>query len=274
MKVDVEAETADDVSEPAGSEGAGSLERMLAILELFSEEAPVWATADIIEALKASRSTGYRYIKTLNDAGLIAPVRTGSYSLGPRIIEMDMQMRLSDPLLLASEGVLEELVDQIGHSALLCTSFRDAVLCVAEHRAPNNPRERFVRGQRRPLYQGAVSKVILAYLPHYRLKALYARQSEEIRKAGLGATWGEFRSALGEIKKNGYIITMGEFNPGVSGAAAPILTGDRIPVGSIGVAWDAKERRDVDVARAIDAVTKAAATVSERLKASDAAAGR
>ncbi len=264
----LDAETVDS----AGSDGAASLERMLAILDLFTTENPVWSTAEIIETLGTSRSTGYRYVKTLNDAGLIAAVRNGSYSLGPRIIEMDMQMRMTDPLLLASEGVLEGLVDDIGHSALLCTSFRDAVLCIAEARARQSPRNRFRRGQRRPLLRGgAVSKVILAYLPHYRLKALYAQQEAEISLAGMGGSWKEFRSFLGGIKKNGYLVTKGEFNPGVSAVAAPILTGDRTAVGSIGVAWDENERRDVDVNRAILAVTQAAAVISERLQAFEGA---
>ena len=92
---------------------------MLRILELFSEAEPVWSTAAIIEALETSRSTGYRYIKTLHDAGLLNAVSNGQYRLGPRIIEMDLQIRQTDPLLLASQGVLEDLVDTIGHSALL-----------------------------------------------------------------------------------------------------------------------------------------------------------
>ena len=97
---------------------------------------PVWSTAAIIEALETSRSTGYRYIKTLHDAGLLTAVRNGYYSLGPRIIEMDLPIRQTDPLLLASHGVLEELVDKIGHSALLCTAYGDSVLCIGEPRAP------------------------------------------------------------------------------------------------------------------------------------------
>src|SRR3954454_20134412 len=105
------------------SDGAGSLAKAFQILDLFTEADPVWSTAAIIEALDASRSTGYRYIKTLHEAGLLTTPRSGYYALGPRIIEMDLQIRLTDPLLLAGQGVLEELVDKIGHSALLCTIF-------------------------------------------------------------------------------------------------------------------------------------------------------
>ncbi|WP_370961542.1 IclR family transcriptional regulator [Amycolatopsis sp. cg9] len=247
------------------TDSASSLAKMLTILQLFSEKEPVWSTAAILEALETSRSTGYRYIKTLHEAGLINAVRNGQYALGPRIIEMDLQMRLTDPLLLASHGVLEDLVDKIGHSALLCTAFRDSVLCVGEARAPKSPENRFLRGQRRPLFQGAVSKVVLAYLPHHRLKAIYPRQQAEIEKAGLGSTWSEFRAALGKIKKDGYALTVGEFNPGVYSVAAPVLDDQKTSLGSVGVAWDEKERRDVDVEHAVLAVKQAAATISERL---------
>ena len=64
-------------------DGTGSLAKMLTILDLFSTAEPMWSTAAIIEALATSRSTGYRYIKTLHDAGLLTTVRNGYDSLGP-----------------------------------------------------------------------------------------------------------------------------------------------------------------------------------------------
>ncbi|MFC9335963.1 IclR family transcriptional regulator [Arthrobacter sp. NPDC057009] len=247
------------------SDSAGSLARMLHILELFSESGPVWSTVDLIDALETSRSTGYRYIKTLHDAGLLTSVRNGYYTLGPRIIEMDLQIRQTDPLLLASHGVLEDLVENVGHSALLLTAFRDSVLCIGECRAPTSPGNRFSRGQRRPMFQGAGSKVILAYLPHHRLKALYPRHQLEIESTGLGSTWAEFRKTLGDIKKDGYLLTRGEFNPGIYGVAAPILTDQKTAVGSVGVAWDENTRDNVE--QAIQAVKEAATKITERLAA-------
>lgn len=245
---------------------AGSPAKMLQVLELFNEEEPVWSAAALIEALETSRATGYRYIKTLHDAGLLATLGNGYYSLGPRIIEMDMQIRLADPLLLASQGVLEALVDRVGHSAVLLTAFHDvSVLCIGECRSPLSPATRPNRGQRRSLFQGAESKVILAHLPHHRLKTIYAGHAGEIEAAGLGNTWKDFRKALGDVRKDGYLLAMSEFNPGVYGVAAPILTGQRTAVASVGLAWDEQARSDVDVQYAISIVKHAAETVSDRL---------
>jgi DNA-binding IclR family transcriptional regulator len=85
------------------------------------------------------------------------------------------------------------LTAKIGHSSLLLTAFRDSVLCIGEYRAPLSPADGFNRGQGRPFFQEAGPKVILAHLPHHRLKAIYPRNSTEIENVGLGGTWSVFR---------------------------------------------------------------------------------
>lgn len=247
------------------SDGSSSLGKTLQILDLFTAAAPVWSTEDLFEAIEVTRSTGYRYLKALHDVGLLASVRNGQHSLGPQIIEMDLGLRQTDPLLLASHGVLENLVGQIGHSATLCTAYGEDVLCIAEFRASRSPVNRFSRGERRSLFQGAVSKVILAHLPHYRLKTLYPRDVAEIEKAGLGTSWMEFLATLGAIRKRGCHVTVGDFNPGVIGVAAPILTSQKVALGSVGVAWVERERPDIQIEDAMTIVMGAAATISARV---------
>src|SRR4029453_359660 len=62
--------------------------RVLAILNLFSEERPVWHTDEINETMGYTRATGYRYVKDLVEAGFLRKVSAGRYSLGPRTIEL------------------------------------------------------------------------------------------------------------------------------------------------------------------------------------------
>src|SRR5688572_12073091 len=79
-------------------DGSNSLVRLLGVLDLFTPGSPAWSTDALIRSLDMSRSNGYRYIKALSDVGLIAPVSDGHYVLGPRIVELDRQIRQCDPL--------------------------------------------------------------------------------------------------------------------------------------------------------------------------------
>src|SRR5690349_9754226 len=73
--------------------GGTSLDRLLGLLGLFTAKTPIVSAEDMISALKLSRSSGYRYLKALAEAGLIAAVANGHYVLGPRVIQLDLQIR-------------------------------------------------------------------------------------------------------------------------------------------------------------------------------------
>src|SRR5581483_955368 len=49
-------------------QGARSLGKMLELLSVFTTAAPAWSTEDLIRFSGTSRSTCYRYIKTLHGA--------------------------------------------------------------------------------------------------------------------------------------------------------------------------------------------------------------
>ena len=253
-------------SEPE-NEHSSSLFKTLSILDLFTPDNPVWATTDLLDTLHVSRSTGYRYIKALTSVGLLSAVGNGYYILGPRIIELDYQIRCTDPLLRAAEGVLEELVDATQHTAILCMLYQSSVLCIKEQRARLSPKNLFSRGQKRPLFRGAMSRIILAHLPNHRLRSIYQRRAEDIRGFNLGDSWSDFRERLADIRSEGFVLTTGEFNPGIVGLAAPVFNVDEAIIGSVGVAWDVAENAIVDVPRTKLTVQRAGREISQRMSA-------
>jgi DNA-binding IclR family transcriptional regulator len=218
------------------SRGASSLERMLALLDVFTTAAPAWSTEELIRYSGASRSTCYRHIKALQAAGLITPVAGGAWMLGPRIIELDRTMRLCDPVTAGGGPAMRRLAEETGYSALLSLLFSGTVMCVDDVPAAGAPEGLFSRGQRRPLFAGAASKVILAHLPPHRLRALFARHRTAIAAAGLGADWDAFRTTLRGIRDAGHCVTLGEFQPGVLGIAAPLFNAEGGVLGSLGIA--------------------------------------
>lgn len=219
--------------------GASSLEKMLALLDVFTSAAPAWSTEDLIRFSGASRSTCYRYIKVLQDAGLLTPVAGGAWMLGPRVIELDRTMRLCDPVTIGGGQPMRRLAKQTGHSVLLCVLFSGTVMCVDDVPATGAPAGLFSRGQRRPLFAGAASKAILAHLPPHQLRALFARHRAAIAASGLGADWDAFRDALRAIREAGHSVSIGEFRPGILGIAAPLFNAESGVLGSLGIATEA-----------------------------------
>ena len=197
--------------------------RVFAILNLFDEDHPVWHTDDINSALGYARATGYRYVRDLVEAGFLGKVSAGRYSLGPRIIELDYQLRRSDPVLLAAVPVMDALVASIGLDVVLSTVFGSRVVDI--HRASADPTLElsYGRGRPRPLYRGAAPKVFLANLPRPRLARLFEGTAAEAASAGLGADWDAFRSTLAAIRRAGFYWSHGELEAGIAAAAVPLF---------------------------------------------------
>ena len=245
--------------------GSNSLVRLLGLLDLFSPAAPAWSTEALIQSLGMSRSNGYRYIKALSDVGLMAPVSNGHYILGPRIVELDRQIRQCDPLYNAAGPSIKRLVADSGHSALLCALFSGSVLCVRDELTPDSPPSLFTRGQTRPLFQGAASKIILPYLQSHQLRSLYAKHAKTIATSGLGSDWKSFRDHLSKIRRAGVLVTVGEFNPGVIGISAPIFNRSGQILGSIGIAGSESKFNRQEIDRIATLVKNSAEKINERI---------
>ena len=207
--------------------------RVFAILNLFDEAHPVWHTDDINAALGYARATGYRYVRDLVEAGFLAKIAAGRYSLGPRIIELDYQLRRGDPVLLAAVPVMDDLIRDSGLDAVLSTVF--GARAVDIHRASADPALElsYGRGRPRPLYRGAAPKVILANLARARLLRLYEATAVDAAAGGLGDSWEAFRSRLAEIRRADFYWSRGELEAGVSGAAVPLFDSDGDVVASL-----------------------------------------
>jgi DNA-binding IclR family transcriptional regulator len=249
----------------AEGDAQSSLARMLGLLDLFTPSAFVRPVADLVTYLGTSRSTSYRYIKALHEAGLIEAVANGRYVLGPRIVEFDRQIRVSDPLYKGGAQVLRPLAELTGHSALLCALYSDSVMCIRDELAPGAPANLFSRGQRRPLFAGAASKIILPYLPPHRLKSIFQQHQRAIALAGLGTDWQSFRDNLATVRREGCIVTYGEFNPDVFGVSAPVFNADGLVVGSIGVAGSQEKLKRRKLPDYCEAVVAAGERLSDFL---------
>jgi DNA-binding IclR family transcriptional regulator len=201
--------------------------RALAVLDLFSRERPVWQPDEINEALGYTRATGYRYVKDLVEAGFLQKVSAGRYALGGRIIELDFQLRQSDPVLLAALPVMETLAATTGFDVVLSVMFGGPKV-IDIHRVNVQPSLKLAygRGRPRPLFRSGAPKILLSGLPRAALVKLYEREAREIAVQGMGKSWAEFRATLSAVRKQGFYRSIGELEAGIGAAVVPVFNAD------------------------------------------------
>ena len=243
-----------------------SLEKMISILDLFEGAEMEWAPEAMAERLELTRSTLYRYIRVLADAGLLTSLPGVGFTLGPRIAELDFRMRHSDPLISASRPVMAEILAEIPGIALLCRRYRELVLCVHQETSPGiGFRSTYERGSARPMLRGAASRIILAHLPPQALRKLHQDTPEDFVAAGMGADLTQVRSHMRAIRQRGVAVTSGELATGVTGVAAPILDSKDVILGSLSVTVGQSSLSPERVAFIVDRVSFGARIVSKAI---------
>lgn len=248
----------------ASSGKASSADKVLKVLDLFTEDHPAWTVDMIMQELQAARATAYRYVKALSDAGLLAPGAGSSYVLGPRIIQLDRQMQRSDPLLQIAVPLLEQETSPLIGAKSIASFYGDQVLSVYVQKCDPNIELTMQRGIVFPLLYGSPSRIILAYLPPYQMKNFYTANEKDVAKAGLGDTWDEFRTSMRLLRKQKHCIGT-EMNPSVIGVSAPIFHDNGSVSASVSFISDRATTSEDDKARLVAQVVQIADRISQRV---------
>lgn len=243
-----------------------SASRIFAILGLFTRERPVWQPDEINEALGYSRPTGYRSVKELVDAGMLQKVSAGRYALGARIIELDYQLRQSDPVLLAAIPVMKSLAEASGYDAVLSVLYAGPRI-VDIHRANGEQglELTYGRGRPRPMFRSGAPKVLLAGQPRAALLRIHERLADEIAASGMGHDWESFRATLAGVRRRGCYRSSGELQPGVGAMVVPVFNHEQDTVGALALVGSVA-RIDVESnERLLDWLRPAAEAIRDRL---------
>ncbi len=258
-------------SKPAPSKSTqredSSTDRVLSILDLFTEAHPVWTTEVLIERLGVARATMYRYLRALVETGFLTPDGGGAYSLGPRSIEMDRQIRMADPLLQVAPQVMQSLRPAFTGDQLLCRYYGLRVLSILEDRMDPliKAHTSFDRGRPFPLFLGAPSRIILANLTQQQLQRLFLHHAQDITAAGLGRNWLEFRDNMREISKQGWVAAS-DIDKNLIGVAAPVFLPSGEVTASLCLVKMRKDVSDKGVVALAQTAMRAATEISDKLR--------
>lgn len=239
--------------------------KVLQVLDLFSAEQPTQTAERIAEHLALSRPTAFRYVRQLCEAGLLLNI-SGTYALGPRIIELDSYIRSSDPILANSRDALRTLAGTQACVAVLVTMYGEQVIHVHSESGIGAVGLEFSRGRRLPLLRGAASKVIIAHQSALQLKRLYQHHGDTQEAKELGANADAFLKFFRAVRQQGHYISRAEVEPQITGVAAPIVNANGDVTSCLSLTFNHQLNPDYEPEHFVPLVQGCARDVSLRLK--------
>ncbi|MET3372230.1 DNA-binding IclR family transcriptional regulator [Variovorax boronicumulans] len=221
-----------------------SLNRMLAILDLFVGDRRAWTAEGIAEALGYTQATVYRYVRELGDAGLLRGDSGATFVLGPRIIELDYQLRTGDPLIGAARSAMGRLAAATGCDVVLATEYAGHIVTIHHELGAEPISASYSRGRRMPVFRGATSLGLLSALPRQRLRKLHEMAQD-------APPWDGLLELIKKIRRDGYALTIGELDPDLVGIAVALTSPAHKVVASLGFIMSTQRHSLVDVAQSV-----------------------
>ncbi|RKP47148.1 IclR family transcriptional regulator [Pararobbsia silviterrae] len=244
--------------------------KLLSILDLFTEQTPYLTAEQIGTQLECSASTAYRYVRELLAVGLLAKRVSGEYVLGPRIIRLDYQIRNTDPVLSIAQPIMAELVERVGFDVVISHWFGEEFVDTHRETKDTSLALKYGRGRPRLLFKGAAPKAVMSTFPRARLLTLYESHEPQIRASGMAQTFDEFRAALWTVRKEGYYISEGEVEPDVVAIAVPVYSDNSgVASAALQIVMPLSRLEFVNRARLVEALKEAAARIGARLSGAD-----
>ena len=238
---------------------------MIAVLELVTDEKTSWTPEEIAKKLKMSLPTAYRYVRELYGAGLFARLPGGGYSLGPRIVTLDYQMRRTDPLERVGRDLIHGLARETGLTVLVSYWLNGQVLNVYEESPRDSGAFPYGRGQIASLFRSSTARIVLAFQKPAQQRRVFDQHEGDPDRALLGDDWPSFRKMLNALKREGTSRTEAVLVPDHIGLAAPLLNRDGTAHGSVTIVGPARQFSLFDEAALRARLTETATELTRRL---------
>jgi DNA-binding IclR family transcriptional regulator len=210
--------------EPRLGAANSTADRAIDILLMFSEDKPVWSTAEIAQHFRMPRSTTYRYLTSLRSYGLIVEDRSGGYRLGPRIFPLARVAKAGTSILTVALPHLSDLNRKLGEAVTLYERVGYQSIPLERLESRHSVKMIYTRGQILPWPGAASAKVLLAHAPPDEQKAIFRLLVPVHFTAKTIKTPKLLRVALNKIAVDGYTYSDQEREEGVRAVAAAIFS--------------------------------------------------
>lgn len=240
-----------------------TIKRATEILEQLSE-APR-TLAELAEVFGQHRSTVFRQLQTLEEAGFALHRTDGTYSIGPRLIAIGQGALEDFNLRTVAHDDLRELQREVGCTVHLAQLVENSVVYVDKVEDSNGIRMYSRIGKTVLPHRTGVGKAILSQLPESRRDDVLAGAEWTSYTATTLRTREELDAQLEEIARDGWAVDDGEFEDFMNCIAVPVRDSSGSIIGALSIS-SIRVVKDLEALRGyLPLLLATAARISERL---------
>ena len=238
----------------------GPIERAVDLLARVADEPGEATVATLASDAGLPTSTAYRLLAALERHGLVQRDAASTVSLGTRVVALGRaaEASLQERLVAPAAPTMERLVRERGETAILTAPCGTEAIVLHTVEAEHTVRLSYAVYRRAPMHLGASGKVVAAWLEPAERERLIAAAGDP-----------ELEETLGRIRVNGWVLTSGEIDPGVSAVAAPVRDARGRILAGLSLAGPTARMADAGFAQTAAAVREAASTIEAALAARD-----
>jgi DNA-binding IclR family transcriptional regulator len=205
----------------------------LDVLEALGRSEKEVALSTLARTVGVSKSGVFRILGTFESRGYVEKTRTGSWRLGPKVIELGVGVP-QRTLLTSAAPVMEELTRETLESTYL--SVRDGFSMITLHtiEPAQTIRVHLPIGARTPANCTVSGLAMLANLDEDELMAVMPDELEATAPASI-VDKEELFDELRAIRARGYVTAVGAWRPDTGGGAAPIFDASGHAIATLGI---------------------------------------
>lgn len=207
--------------------------RALKVLEILGAARQPISVADVAEGIGADRSTAYRMLATLMDAGYVdRDQATRNYRLSVKVLSLAKYMLGGDETGEAINACLRSISDQTRETVHYSILDRDEAVLIYRAKGSQLVTVDFQVGDRSPLHCTSIGKVLLAFEDARLAERVIARGLPKVAAKTITAP-SDFRAELQRVRAQGYAYDDFEFADDMRCVAVPVFGGGGRLIGGI-----------------------------------------
>ena len=237
----------------------------LRLLERLASSREAIGVSDLAREFEASKATVYRHLRALVLHGFVhQDAATARYSAGIKLFVLGEKLRERFDILTVARNDLAQLRDETGQPATLTALVEGQVVVLEVLQGNALVNFGTQPGTILDLHASAHGKVALAFGPPSLLQQCLAQP----RKAWTSHTICSptaLERAIAQVRARGWATAPNQVLEGVNGLAAPVFNHSGIYAGAVAIAGSIQYIPATPPPAQVNAVTKAAARISQKL---------